>query len=173
MVANKLTKDNPIVLYGFILLQRICQDQTSFYYLLIFGLLHVAEQKTYLNNRGQGVSKLKRNFWQYFVFWRFLWKSFGPMCSWVKSEVVELEKWGGDDYFGANVWKLGGKAVQGRAHWPLHPSSNNCRLVIELHTSGNQTWRDLTPITQDMAVLWRTSILTALLSVPKMVLPVF
>ena len=67
-VADKLTKDKPIVSYGFILLLRICQDQSSFYYLLIFGLLHVAEQKTYLNNRGQGVSKLKRNFWQLFVF---------------------------------------------------------------------------------------------------------
>ena len=54
MVANKLTKDNPIVLYGFILLQRICQDQTSFYYLHIFGLLHVAEQKTYLITGGRG-----------------------------------------------------------------------------------------------------------------------
>ena len=50
--------------------------------------------------------------------------------------------------------EIGGKARQGRAKWPLHPSSNNCGLVIELHTGGNQTWSDLAPITRDMADPW-------------------
>ena len=74
MIADKLTKDKPIVLYGFILLLRICQDQTNFYYLHILRLLHIAKQKTFLNNRalrGRGVSKLWRNFWQCYPFLPF------------------------------------------------------------------------------------------------------